>query len=209
MCISKWTVPDVRMVENAIVTIEKIVIVETKLVQWLNVIVIVFLMGVLVQLMQSLQRMKTRVLLFVARLLVPIGIKLPLRGRKMATINRKMGVILRSMEGRDRGRVLLLTWQLKHRLMQVVRMVCMHLVMLMVRLAELPKKPGLPLHGSDGKLALRLLHPLQVQNQDLFLLREVDLRENVNILIQLVCLQVRTLPGGQGISLRICFSVSN
>ena len=84
--------------------------------------------------------------------------------------------------------------------LQVVRMVRMHLVMPMVRLGLLPKKLGLPLHGSDGKLAFLPLHPHQVHNQAQLHLREADLRENVTL--HLVCLMVRALPGGQEISLR-------
>ena len=64
-----------------------------------------------------------------------------------------------------------------------------------------------PGNGSDGMSAFQPLHPYQVQKEAQLHLREADLRENVTL--HLIWLMARTLPGGQEISLRICFNVSN
>ena len=132
------------MVEDAIETIEN-VIAEIELGQMLGVIaVIVFLKDVLVQLVQSQRRLKTRILMAVVRLLALINIRFLLPGREMARTNCEMGVILLCVERGDQGRVHPITRRNNHMTVQVVRMVRMHLVMQMVWLGLLPEKLGLP-----------------------------------------------------------------
>ena len=195
MGLSSLTGPEAKMVEDAIETIEN-VIVETELVQMLGVRVIVFLMDILVQLIQNQRRLKTRILMSVVRLLVLINIRLLIRGREMARKNREMGVILLTVEGRDRGRVHSITGGKNgsHAYGNAD-----------IKFGSASKKLGLPLHGSNGKSAFQPLHPHQVQKQAQLYLREADLRENVTIHL----IRLMTLLGGQEISLRICFNVNN